>query len=252
LEPLPWEVFTNPAPLHVGARAAWFHAQHASLAGTVGQLMEAGEVRAVVRTGPILLEFGGTPQRFFEDERVFASPQGGAAPPPADGRRHDAGDYRVGTIVPLTSLGRPVLAALRFGTRLPTTDNRVGLDRDQTDFFALFGTLYNRRGLRLGAEVGLGIHGTRSTVSEQSDVLLYSGVLEYAHRAIAPRLVIVGQDDLRTRAIRGNEDLAEWRGILRIGRTRWLETAFVQGLRTFSPRAGFWIGGGFALGAKQP
>jgi hypothetical protein len=249
LEPLPWDALVQPAPVHVSARLAWFDAQRAALAGTVGRLIELGEVRALVQVGPVRLEFAGTPQRIFEDDSVVAPPTGGAAPPPQDGERHDAGDYRVGTVIPLVNRG--VQAVLRFGTRLPTTDNRVGLDRDQTDFFALVGAFYGRSLWRAGGELGLGINGTRSTVSEQADVLLYSGTLEYVHHIFSPRLVIVGQDDLRANAIRGNEDLSELRAVARIGGTRWLELAFVQGLRRYSPRAGFWIGGGFAPGGKR-
>src|SRR5262245_54555033 len=137
LEPLPWDVLGQPATLHVSARSGWFDAQRASLAGTVGRLIELGEVRAVVRAGRVLLEFAGTPQRIFEDDSVFAAPAGGAEAPPVNRRRHDSGDYRVSTVIPL--FDRRVQAVLRFGTRLPTTDNRIGLDRDQTDFFALVG-----------------------------------------------------------------------------------------------------------------
>jgi hypothetical protein len=246
LEPFLWDAFFD-TPVHVTARAAWLDEQRASLAGTVGRLIELGEVRALVRTGAVVLEFAGTPQRLFADERVFAPPAGGATSPGVDGERHDAGDYRVGTAVRLTRASERGLAALRFGARLPTTDNRVGLDRDQTDFFALLGGQYRRSGLRVSAEFGVGINGTRSESFEQSDVLLYAATFEYAGNLLSPRLTVVGQDDLSTRMLRGNEDLAELRAGVRAGRKRWLETGLVYGLRTFSPEIGVWLGGGAAL-----
>jgi hypothetical protein len=247
LERFYWDAYFDPAPIQLQARVGWFDHQRAALAGTVGRLIELGEVRVLVRTGAVILEFAGTPQRLFRDERVFAEPTGGAGPAPLNGERHDAGDYRVATAVRLNSLNSTWLALLRFGTRLPTTNNRVGLDRDQLDFFALLGAHHGRAGLRLSAELGLGIHGTRSPTFEQSDVLLYSGTLAYAGRHLRPGITIIGQDDLSGRNIRGNEDLSEVRAGLRIGRTRWAEFAYVHGLRTFSPRAGLLIGAGVAL-----
>jgi hypothetical protein len=246
LEPLGWDAFFA-APIQLQARVGWLDGQRASLAGTSGRLLELGELRVLARTGAILLEFAGTPQRFFADQKTFAPPAGGADPAPLDGVRHDAGDYRMGTVVRLNALASRWLAALRFGTRLPTTNNRVGLDRDQTDFYALLGT--HRRGARwrLGLELGLGINGTRSPTYEQSDVLLYAGTIAYLGQRITPRLTVAGQDDFSARRIRGNEDLSELRAGLRVGRVRWAQADLVFGLRTFSPRIGVLIGGGAAL-----
>ena len=71
-------------------------------------------------------------------------------------------------------------AALRFGTRLPTSDNAVGLDRDRTDFFALAGGRLRGERLSVAGEAGVGIFGTRSEHHEQSDALVYSLAAEYA------------------------------------------------------------------------
>jgi hypothetical protein len=153
----------------------------------------------------------------------------------------------VATAVRLTALDASWLTVLRFGARLPTTDNLVGLERDQTDFFALVGSEHRQQQWRMAIELGLGIFGTRLSNFEQSDVLLYAGTVEYAGRRLTPFLTVVGQDDFNPRHIRGNEDLSELRAGLRLGRTRWAEAAFVYGLRVYSPGAGFWLGGGFAL-----
>jgi hypothetical protein len=133
---------------------------------------------------------------------------------------------------------------LRFGTRLPTTDNRVGLDRDQTDFFALLGADQQSGNWHFSGEAGVGINGTRLANYEQSDVLLYA--VEVRRRAGPVRigLSMLGQEDLKTRHIRGNEDLGELRLGLRAGQRRWFEVVFVRGIREFSPELGVLIGGG--------
>ncbi len=246
LEPLNWAAFTAAHGIQASARLGFLPDQRASLAGTSGDLLELGELQLSVRAGAVVLEFAGTPQRFFEDQQRFAAPTGGAIDD-ADGKRHDSGDYRVATAIRLTSLTSPAIAVLRFGTRLPTTDNLVGLDRDQIDFFALVGTRYLRRSLSVAFEAGLGIHGTRIAAYEQSDVLLYTISFALHRSSVKPFLTLLGQEDLKERTIRGNEDLGEARLGLRIGQRRWLEAALLRGYRAFSPGTGFLIGGGYAF-----
>src|SRR5690606_36584954 len=107
----------------------------------------------------------------------------------------DAGDVLVSTMVLLTPPERDVSAILRFGTRLPTTDNTVGLDRDRTDFFALLGGRLKTRQLYLAGEAGIGINGTHDPNYEQSDMLLYSVTAWYLHGLISPRITLVGHMD---------------------------------------------------------
>jgi hypothetical protein len=244
LEPLDWDLFHSNNNVHASARFGWLNDQRASLAGTVGRLIEVGDVRAVFRTGRVLIEFAGTPQRWFRDDEVFAAPTGGALPPPADGKRHDAGDYRVAAAVLLGS-SPARLSVLRFGTRLPTTDNRVGLDRDQTDFFALLGAQQQAGAWTFAGEAGVGIHGTRLAHYEQSDVLVYSVRIARRQSGVTPAVTLLGQEDLKSRAIRGNEDLGEVRFSIRSGSRRWVEVAAVAGYREFSPEAGVMLSGGW-------
>jgi hypothetical protein len=236
LDPAEWRVWDPGAVFVAGIGAAAFGGQRASLAGTEGWLVEAGNFVLVWRTGRVAFEAGGTVQRFFRDERLFAAPHGGAA---AEGPgRHDAGDYRIATAVRLTPEVAPALAVLRFGTRLPTTDNKVGLDRDQTDFFALLGMRVGRGALRVSAETGVGINGTRDPGFEQSDVWVYLLRAERAG-AVTPVLTVTGHmDGLKDRTIRGNEELGELRLGLRAGRRRWVEAALVKGYTSFSPGVG--------------
>ena len=219
--------------------------QRASLAGTQGRLLELGNARLLVRTGRIVLEFAGTVRRQFDDEEVYAAPVFDARSPDADRARSDAGDYRAATIVRLTSPQSTWLAALRFGARLPTTDNRVGLDRDATDFFA---TVAAQRGfgrLSFTVESGVGINGTRKSTYEQSDVLLYAVTGAWRLPRVTLTANALGQEDLHDWiAVRGNEDLGELRVGLRTQGKQWLTAAWVHGYHDYSPSNGFQIGVG--------
>jgi membrane-associated phospholipid phosphatase len=244
LEPVDWELLRGPGGLSARVGAGVHHRQKASLAGLEGRLIEAGEIRAGWLTGRVMIEAGGTVRRLFDGYERFAEPTGGALPPSGE-RLGDRGAWRVGTVIRLTAAEAPALFALRFGTRLPNPDNHVGLDRDQTDFFALVGGHLRRSGLSLGAEAGLGINGTRDPEYEQSDVVLYTAVAEFRRGAFAPRLALVGQYDGNRRAmLRGNEDLGEVRLGLRAGRSHWIEVDVVRGLVPFSPSTGVLVAAG--------
>lgn len=235
LEPLEWRMFEAERTVSVQAGAGWLPDQRASLAGTEGTLVEAGNFRAFWRTGRVVLEAGGTVQRLFDEESRFA-----AAEPEVsadeDGTRRDAGDYRVLTTVRLTSERAPVAAALRFGARLPTTDNTVGLDRDATDFFATLGGRAARGRVAVQAEAGVGIFGTRQPRFEQDDLLVYALRAEYAAGSLRPMLTVLGQQvGTGHQEIRGNESLGEVRLGLRAGGRRWLLAEVVKGYTDFSP-----------------
>lgn len=245
LDPAEWRVWAPGARWVAGVGGGAFREQRASLAGTKGTLLEAGNVAVALRTGRVAFEAGATVQRFFRDEERFAAPHGGAVEPGPD--RHDAGDYRIATVVRLTPERSPALAVLRFGTRLPTTDNRVGLDRDQTDFFALLGGRVERAGVALAAETGVSINGTRTPTFEQSDVWVYLLRAEATRGAVAPSLTVTGHmDGLAGRSIRGNEDLGEVRLGVRAGRRRWVRVEVVRGYTEFSPELGVIVAAGVA------
>jgi hypothetical protein len=244
LEPLEWRMFQAGRAVSVQAGAGWLPDQRASLAGTEGTLVEAGSFRAFWRTGRVVLEAGGTVQRIFDEESRFA-----AAEPEVnadeDGTRRDAGDYRVLTTVRLTGEGAPVAAALRFGARLPTTDNTVGLDRDATDFFATLGGRAARGRVAVQAEAGVGIFGTRQPEFEQDDLLVYALRAEYAAGPVQPMLTVLGQQvGTGHREIRGNESLGEVRLGLRAGGRRWLLAEVVKGYTDFSPGLGILVSAG--------
>lgn len=238
LDPFEWRMFEAGREVSVQVGGGWLRDQRASLAGTEGTLVEAGNFRAFWRTGRVVLEAGGTVQRIFHERSRFAAPEPDVRPAD-DGRRRDAGDYRVLTAVRLTAERAPVAAALRFGARLPTTDNTVGLDRDATDFIATIGGRSARGRLAVQAEAGVGIFGTRVRDFEQDDLLVYAVRAEYDAGAVVPMLTIVGQQvGTGHREIRGNESLGEARLGVRAGGRRWVLAEVVAGYTGFSPSLG--------------
>ncbi|MBB4636756.1 hypothetical protein [Longimicrobium terrae] len=244
LEPLEWRMFDGQPTVSAEIGGGWLGGQRASLAGTEGTLVEAGNWRAFWRTGRVVLEAGGTVQRFLDEDRRFAEADPEVRPA-EDGKRHDAGDYRILTAVRLTPERAPVQAALRFGTRLPTTDNTTGLDRDATDFFAMTAFRVRRGPAELQAEAGLGILGTRQDRFEQDDLLLYSLRAETSAGPLRPRLTIVGQQvGAGHREIRGNESLGEVRLGFRTRGRRWIQADAVRGYTPFSPSFGLLVSAG--------
>ena len=244
LEPFEWRMFEGGREVSAQVGGGWLRDQRASLAGTEGTLVEAGNWRAFWRTGRVVLEAGGTVQRILDEESRFAPAEPDVAADD-DGTRRDAGDYRVLTTVRLTDERAPVAAALRFGARLPTTDNTVGLDRDATDFFATLGGRTVRGRIAVQGEAGLGIFGTRERDFEQDDLLIYAVRAEYAAGVIQPMLTVLGQQvGTGHSEIRGNESLGEVRLGVRAGGRRWLLAEAVAGYTDFSPGFGVLVSAG--------
>lgn len=237
LEPLDWRALSSPYTAELGG--GFYTGQRASLAGTTGRLLELGTFRASWNLNRVTLEVGGTALWVFHEQSVFADPFGEVRPA-RDGRRVDTGDYRVSTVVQLTHPGSPAAVALRFGIRLPTTDNLQGLGRDATDFFSTVAGRWADDVLDLSGELGLGINGTRYSHNEQVDVLLFGLTARYA---VAPHLALqlqgMGQHDTRPNPEwRGNEDLGEARAGVVVGRKRWISVSAVRGWTPASPDFG--------------
>lgn len=245
LEPIPWRVLEQGTTLTAELGMSRLYDQRASLAGTAGTLTELGNFSFAWHTGRLALEAGGTGQRVLNEKSRFADAYPDVAPS-TNKRRNDSGDYRISTTVRLTPDTHPVTGVLRFGTRLPTTDNATGLDRDATDFFATVGASGNRGILNISGEAGVGIYGTRETRFEQDDLFLYALRAELRLGIFTPDAMIVGQQHgYAHSAIRGVENLSEARFGLRYGDKRWLRAEAVKGLTTFSPSGGILITAGF-------
>lgn len=246
LEPLPAGTLGAGAPaLSARLGVSRLQGQRASLAGTQGDLVELGNMSAIWRTGRVAVEVGGTVLRLFEDEARLMEPSPGVDPEVGPERR-DVGDFRVATSVRMTPERWVPVAFVRFGTRLPTTDNRVGLDRDRTDFFSTLGLHWSSAGWTLGGEAGLGIHGTHHPRLEQSDVLIYAARIGYDLGPFAPEVSLVGHADGMPGAIRGNEELSEVRVGGRAGDRLWLSAHWVRGLTDHSPAGGILVTAGWS------
>jgi hypothetical protein len=139
----------------------------------------------------------------------------------------------------LTPPGERFDGLLRFGTRLPTTRNERGLDRDATDFFATLAGRLRRSALSVSLEAGVGVTATRDTLFEQDDLLLYDARAEYDRGIVKPSIVIVGQaHGWAHKELRGVEDLSEVRLGFRIGDRTWIRLEAIKGFETFSPAYG--------------
>lgn len=244
LDPLRWgDGEAGAREVRVGAGV--FQGQRASLAGTSGRLVELGTYVASVRMGRVRVELGGTALRVFADDSVYSEPAAGARPP--DGRpRVDTGEHRLGTVVHLSSEARPLAAALRFGVRLPTTDNLEGLGRDQTDFYATVAARWRRGRARVTGEAGLGVYGTRDPLREQVDPLLFAAGVGWDARPLRIDLEAVGQHDTRRgAALRGIEDLGEVRLSAGVGERRRVTLTLVRGVARHSPAFGLVVESAF-------
>lgn len=240
LEPAPWPVFDPQRTLTVQVGAGLLLDQPATLAGTVGRLGELGNYQAAWRSGRIAIEIQGTAYRAFHDESRVAPPDVAVRTPGPD--RYDTSDHVLATIVRVTP-DHPSFAAVRFGTRLPNSNNRIGLDRDRSDFFATFGGQLRRGRYRAGGEAGLGIFGTRLPDYEQTDVLVYSATLRREGAGVTALGSVTGHYTPHM-IPRGNEDISESRVGLQIGTRLWLRLLWVHGLTASSPSNGLLLSAG--------
>ncbi len=248
LEPTDVRAF-HDARVRVQFGTAIYWQQYASLTGIKGRLIEVGDVRTSWRSERFLVEISGTIQRLFREDTIIREPVAGVEESTIRRTRRDAGDYRIQTVLRLSGdTSSATATVLRFGTRLPTTDNRVGLERDQTDFFATVAGARAIGDFYITAEAGVGINGTRLSDKEQSDVMIYAATLERPGLKVSPFFSVVGQNDLHRRAIRGNEDLGEIRAGVRVGRHRWLTATILRGFHDSSPELGVQLSAGISFG----
>lgn len=248
LDPVRWSALAEGTGVTAWVGGGYYDGQRASLAGTRGRLLEVGDVGLSWRTDRVAIVAAGTALRVFRDEDIFAPPVEETREPTGE-RRVDVGDFRLTTLIRLTSPGANPSAVLRFGARLPTTDNRTGLERDRTDFYATLAARAGRGPFHLAIESGVGVYGTREEHYEQSDMWVYAARLSYGGERISPSLGVVGHAHGRSGGpVRGNENLGELRLGVRIGGDRWLRIEGIRGLARFSPRLGVRVAMGARLG----
>jgi hypothetical protein len=239
LEPLDWSVFVEERSFSAWTGVGLHTEQRASLAGTIGRLREVGNYQLTWRTGRVALEASGTAYRRFRDDGPYGAPYPGTPPSAGPGTiRSDAGDVRLLTAVRLTPEPSPLTVALRFGTRLPTTNNRKGLDRDQADFLATVAARSVQGRLTASGELGIGLLGTRDPSYEQSDLLQFAAQLAWDGGLVTPSLAWVGQQRTAPFEYQGTESLGELRLGAQVGRRRWIRATLVRGTADVSPKWG--------------
>jgi surfeit locus 1 family protein len=250
LEPAEWRVFDEGVWLvgSLGAGVLWEH--HATLAGSRGRLLEAGNYAATIRSGRIALSFGGTAIWRMSGEVALTEPFGAAAPV-SGSPRQDAGRALASTLVRLSPATWPTDIMLRFGATIPTTSDESGLERDRTDFFALVGARHRTGRLTLVTEHGVGINGTVHASYPQSDVWAYVFGASWQEGPVLTSLEVIGHQDGHGRRVRGNEDQREVRIGFDVGERRWLRIRYVHGLGDFASHRGVRAAGGFTLGRAR-
>jgi hypothetical protein len=240
LEPIPIDIFRPASVLHLAAGVGVFADQRASLAGTSGTLRELGNLSAAWRSGRFALEANGTVRRSFHDRDRFAEPHRTVTE--TGPRRSDSGDFSIGTLVRITPERFPAPLALRFGTRLPNSDDQVGIDRDRMDFYATLGGQLRRAGFSLTGEAGLGIFGTHDLEFEQTDPLLYSLTAEQRLGAAGVSASFLGhRAGFGGWVQRGSESRSELRMGASLGSRYRVSAQYVHGLAQFSPGSGWLV-----------
>jgi hypothetical protein len=237
LDPSPWRVFEHDNNFLLDAGAGMLYGQRASLAGTQGRLEEIGLYDIAWRNGRIALHASGTALWRLKDEEVFRAPH-----PDVGVERDDPGAVVVESLARLSPDGAPVLWLLRFGTRLPVTSLVSGLERDETDFFALLG-IHTRGDLWVAAEAGTSINGRVRPSRGQTDVFVFNAGAGYrgARIPVESEVWIVGHDNLHDTEYRANEDLRELRAGVRTRGKYWVGVHWIHGLGDYSPSNGFRI-----------
>jgi len=250
LDPTDWRIFDHDVDLVAGAGGGVLWNQPLSLAASRGTLLELGSYRILWRAGRFGLDLSGVAIWRLHEDTITGTPVS-SVDPANHGIRMDAGPFVAATLVRLTPERWSTDVILRFGTRIPTTSDESGLERDRTDFFALAGIRWHRAGWSLAGEGGVGINGARPSNYPQSDALVYAGSVSRQAGPLAAFAAVTGQMDGLRGSILGNEDKGELRAGLRLGRRYWLQSTWVRGLSSTSPDNGLLLLFGIATGCRH-
>lgn len=219
----------------VACGAGYYRDIGVGILGARGALRSLGDCAAVLDLGGARVRLYGEAWRTFETDTVLADPPNSVRD--LGPVRSDWGELVLETQLPVRFRGTPWRAGLRFGVRLPVSNDHIGLERDKTDLHIMAMGGFASGRWTGHAEAGVGIHGTRVNWREQQDVLSYSVGAGYrVSDGVAFHVGAVGHVNDRTE--RGNENQGEVRAALRWGRTYWTRLEVVAGYTEFSPRWG--------------
>ena len=247
LDPFEWRILETGHNVVGSFGSGITFDQPVPLAGSEGRLLELGSYRLLWRSGRMGIDVAGVAVWHHTQQDSLEPPAAGVRPP-ENGVRKDFGPAIASAFIRLSSAQSSTALLVRFGARLPTTSHHSGLERDETDFFALAGARWGGESWALAGEAGVGIHGTVRDGYRQSDVLIYNVGLRRTLGPAAASASLVGHLDGHDWRVRGNEDLSELRLGLQAGRSRWVQATYVRGVSGYSPDYGFYLGVGFATG----
>jgi len=222
------------------------------LSGLTGDLTRVGEIR--IRTGyasNVEVQMDGVIQEFLAIDSRSAAP-----PIPLDiagNSTNDFGDITTSVKIKLKNETRNLPAfGLKFGFKMPNSNEKKGIGTNQTDIFTKFiaqKTFGKTKGgsskFKIFGNLGLGIMTAPLEQFSQNDVLLYglAGVF-----SVNDRINLVSEVNGRVSTQGGEAPLGtESQGQFRVGTQikasgLQFDTAAIFGLTKFSPRSGITFG----------
>jgi len=217
------------------------------LSGLSGDLTSLGVIGVRMGVGKMVeVQLEGAVQNFLDVKK-----QGASFVPVLEltGPRstHDTGDFSLSTKIRIFGdRGRWPSLAMRFGFRMPNSNQARGVGTNSTDVFALFILQKHFGKLNLFGNAGVAILQSPNAKFSQNDVLLYGGAFAYPlHR----RLNVVGEAAGRyssrkiTTGLIGTESRSQARFGFQVfaGGFQW-DVAGIAGLAKDDARSGFTFG----------
>ncbi len=246
LRPLPLVQWEEVESGYARCGLGYYDGQRASLAGISGDMLQLGECTVAFSVGGAQIRVADLVYRRLSTVTRFAEPAPDVVLQNETALR-DFGDVTLETVIPV-GLPGAFSGGFRFGSRIPSSDNRIGLDRDQADIHLALMAGLNTTNRGVTAEAGVGINGVRSSRNEQQDVLIYAlrGWLR-TPRALLHTAMLGQRFWNHPVTQRGNENLNEFRMGARTTGTWWIELEGVRGTARHSPTYGLRLGLGRTL-----
>lgn len=116
-----------------------------------------------------------------------------------DGRTHDAGDFRLGTLFRVLGGADGLAAGIHLEVKLPNSDEMRGIGMNTTDVFGLVFGSWAGGPWRANAEVGVGILEAPLESFVQDDVFSYGAELLLEPRGVPLRVTVAAQGHANTR-----------------------------------------------------
>ncbi len=230
------------------------------LSGLSGDLTSVGVVDVRLGVGKMVeVQLEGAVQHFLDVKKRGAkfvpileldgtcnTPTGGG-PVTGGCSTHDTGDFSLITKVRIfPETGRRPSLAMRFGFKMPNSNQVRGIGTNSTDVFAAF-ILQKRFGkLNLFGNLGLAILQSPNAEFSQNDVLIYGGAFTYPlHRRFNVAGEVAGRHSTRTinADLAGTESRSQARFGFQIfaGGFQW-DVAGIAGLTKNDASTGFTFG----------